>query len=636
MKRIGHKSIALLLLITLLCMPQFVSFSAGEEDGLILNELCSPVYGGRRVGTEGNRLAAQLLAQRLKTYALTPLKGYSDFLIPFEQSIAVIGNTMLAAIMDDGSREELVYGKDYMIAGTTSTINGTYPVSLHAENADSSAVLFIDLTAVESMPPAGAFATMVFPVDTLPFNSLGISETGSTSNTIKRLPRINMLRPVYDRISGAKALDIRYDFSKTVVSLSNVVGILPGKERTKAVILSAHFDGAGDQAGNRLPCALDNASGVSVVDLVISQMAGTEPPCDVIVAFTNAEEAGLTGAYDLSGILASRYEAMYNINVDCVGINGLPFPMQSPGGKSGALYAKMEEFLSRHGFSSVSESYGRSDHTAFEEAGIPAVVLGTVGSGVIHSANDTLDRIDLGVIRGIAGMIVDFIAENPDIHGELIENHDDGAALVDVPALNYNEAVLMGDTLYMGSQRWMTLTEALRYHPSLPLPQEYKGCPIEACMVVLSSFIFNDNDPGQIITPADSEPGKVVTLPDDPQNIKNITALYSDGVTSYRLDFYAVNVRGQFVREKIGDAGFLVTVPEDDAIEGIGLAQGDMSLYLFAGDVIAPNLFEIEAGLSVHASQYGTGKVTEENASTLLKDPELTGIFEALTGFVKP
>jgi hypothetical protein len=90
------------------------------------------------------------------------------------------------------------------------------------------------------------------------------------------------------------------------------------------------------------------------------------------------------------------------------------------------------------------------------------------------------------------------------------------------------------------------------------------------------------------------------------------------------------------VKKKIGEEGFLLTMRENnaDVMEGIGLVQGDMSLYLFDGD--ACDLFEIETGLSVHSSQYGSSKVTEENAPTLLKDPELTGIFEALASFVKP
>jgi hypothetical protein len=285
----------------------------------------------------------------------------------------------------------------------------------------------------------------------------------------------------------------------------------------------------------------------------------------------------------------------------------------------------MEAYLSRSGFISDPEGSGSSDHVAFERAGIPSVVLGTLDTGLIHTANDTVQNIDMDMLRGIAGMIVDFITENQDIHTALEDNHAVNAALADEPTLAYNEAVLQDDTLYKGSCRWITHAEALRYHPSLPLPQVYKGCPIEACMVVLSTFDMPDSAPGQI-----------VTLPDDPQNITQITALYSNGITSYRFDFHVYKVSDPYVKKKIGEDGYLLSMRESDidVKMGIGLVQDDMSLYLFDSD--ASDLSEVETGLSVHLNLYDTSKVTDENASTLLKDPELTGLFQALRDFVQP
>lgn len=115
MKRISRNSIAFLLLVVLLCASQPAFNKASEGEIPLLNELCKPVYEGRRIGTEGNRQAAELLAKSLKTCALFPLEGYPNYLVPFEQGIAVINETSLVAVMEDGSREELVYGKDYSI-----------------------------------------------------------------------------------------------------------------------------------------------------------------------------------------------------------------------------------------------------------------------------------------------------------------------------------------------------------------------------------------------------------------------------------------------------------------------------------------------------------------------------------------
>ena len=625
MKKTADQYIVFFLLIIFLLAQQAASRVAVAEDVPLLRELCSPVYEGRGVGTEGNRLAAQLLTEELKNCALTPLEGYSSFLIPFKQDVAVVKETKMAAVMEDGSREELVYGKDYLFVGTSSTINGTFPVVRQAEKADASAILFLDQTNAERTPQSNAFATIVSPVEEFHFNSAGISDEEALSNSDASLPRISMLLPVYNRIKEAASLEIRYNFEKTVTTLNNVVGVLPGKDRTRAVIVSAHFDGAGDQAGNRLPCALDNASGVSAVDLVLNQMAGTEPPYDVVFAFTNAEEAGLAGAYDLSWKLMAQYQALYNINVDCVGLKGIPFPMQSPDESAAALYRKMEAYLSRYGFSCVPEIYGSSDNDAFVGAGIPSVVLGTPDLDIIHTANDTVEHIEPEVIRGIAGMIVDFITENPDIHAEVIAPPEEEAASMDVPTLAYNEAVLQDDTLYAGSYRWMTYSEALRYYPTLPLPQVYQGCSIEECMVMLSTFNLPDCTPGQIIT-----------LPDGPQNAQTIMALYSDGTTGYKIEFNAAEVKDSYTRQMVGENGFLLTTRENnaDVVQGVGLQRGELTLYLMNGDV--SGLMDAGDGISVHALMYGTSKVTVENASDYLADPELTALFEALCQFVQP
>ncbi len=626
MKRISRNSIAFLLLVVLLCASQPAFNKASEGEIPLLNELCKPVYEGRRIGTEGNRQAAELLAKSLKTCALFPLEGYPNYLVPFEQGIAVINETSLVAVMEDGSREELVYGKDYMITSTASTVNGTFPVSLQAEKADSSAVLLIDPT-VEKLPQSGSFAIMVFPVDTLPFNSLGIADADFSSTPNAGLPSINMLRSVYERISKAVSLEIQYNFSRAMTTLHNVVGVLPGEDRTKAVVLSAHFDGAGDQAGNRLPCALDNASGVAAVDLVLSQMTGAEPPYDMVFAFTNAEEAGLTGAYDLSEKLTIQYEALYNINVDCIGLAGLPFPLQSSHEISSVLCTKMENCLTQNGFSTVDKQYGGSDHNAFELTGIPSVVIGTVGEGIIHTANDSTNNIDHGIIRDVANLIVGFIMENPDIHIELAEScltEADEYGAAEIPALAYNEFLLKDDTMYAGSQQWLTYEEALRYHPSLPLPRAFKGCPLQACMVSLSPSALTD-----II------PGIAVSIPDVSQNISMIKALYSDGTVEYSLQFNVYQMRDQYRKHSIGSAGYLLKEQDSNIIQGIGLQKGDYSLYLCDSNA-SDDLWEIQKGLSVYQSEYNTSKVTEENAAGLLADSELTGLFDALIEFVQP
>ena len=248
--------------------------------------------------SEGNRLAGQLLANRLESLGLEPLEGQTGFLLPFDQTVRIPGETSLTAIMEDRSRAELAFGRDYMFTGSSTQIDGTVPVSSGGDT-DPSAVMFIDLAAEGELPSPGAFATLVYMYDELRFSSLGVIDYGVHAGT----PRAFMPYSVYDGISEAAALEIRYAFEDITAPIDNVAGVLPGEDRTRAVVLSAHSDGIGDQAGNRLPGALDNASGVIVLDRVLDRLAsaGERPPYDVIVAYTNAEECGFTGAHDIVG-----------------------------------------------------------------------------------------------------------------------------------------------------------------------------------------------------------------------------------------------------------------------------------------------------------------------------------------------
>ena len=62
-------------------------------------------------------------------------------------------------------------------------------------------------------------------------------------------------------------------------------------------MLSAHYDGVGDDPDRRLPAAADNASGVAAV-LEAARVLTAAPPgaLELTVAFLDAEEAGAWGS----------------------------------------------------------------------------------------------------------------------------------------------------------------------------------------------------------------------------------------------------------------------------------------------------------------------------------------------------
>lgn len=194
-----------------------------------------------------------------------------------------------------------------------------------------------------------------------------------------------------------------------------------------------------------------------------------------------------------------------------------------------------------------------------------------------------------------------------------------------VSSLEYNEAVSIDDTLYVGSQQWLTYTEALAYHPALPLPQTYQNCPIVACSVDLSTAGLDN------ITP-----NEVVTVPISPQNVSSVVALYSDGITNYRILFGVGTLHDSYEREKVSENGFLLLSTENEPAIVVGAELKQDNAYLQVLDGKAADPYEVKDGIIAYATDYVTSQYTKDNAAYYLENTELTTLFDSLMAFVAP
>src|SRR6266481_4763639 len=212
----------------------------------------------------------------------------------------------------------------------------------------------------------------------------------------------------------------------------NVIGVLPGTNpamASQALIISAHYDHLGfgwpdaraGAKGQLHPGADDNASGVAVMLEMARLMAGARPERSIIFAAFAGEEAGLLGArhyvraaqargapFALSGHIA-------DLNLDTVGrladgkvtifgtgsARELPFIFMGAGAVTGVPAQ------------AVAQGIDASDHTAFVEAGVPAVQVFASQAGDYHRPSDTPDKIDetgLGKVAAILKEAVDYLA----------------------------------------------------------------------------------------------------------------------------------------------------------------------------------------------------------------------------------
>jgi hypothetical protein len=212
----------------------------------------------------------------------------------------------------------------------------------------------------------------------------------------------------------------------------NVIGVLPGTNPAlngQALVISAHYDHLGfgwpdaraGAKGQLHPGADDNASGVAVMLELARLMADAKPERSITFAAFAAEEAGLLGArhyvrtaqtpgapFALSGHIA-------DLNLDTVGRLGdgkvtvfdagsareMPFIFMGASAVTGIPTQV------------VTQQVDASDHTAFVEAGVPAVQLFASVASDYHRPSDIADKIDdagLGKVAAIVKEAVDYLA----------------------------------------------------------------------------------------------------------------------------------------------------------------------------------------------------------------------------------
>lgn len=208
--------------------------------------------------------------------------------------------------------------------------------------------------------------------------------------------------------------------------VDNVLGVIKGKDSSKAVVLSAHFDHVTGADNKGLPGAIDNASGVATLleaakDLVVKSKV-EQFDYDIIIAAFNAEELGLFGCDEFVKAYGDKYDDWYNINIDCIGMNsGKGLAIQNKDSNSNELYKDFIKVLKENGVPCADVPYaysggrvvGTSDHQIFQQNGDAAFIVGQDGIGdVVHTPDDNLSIVDYKSIELVKNALVDFIIKS--------------------------------------------------------------------------------------------------------------------------------------------------------------------------------------------------------------------------------
>ena len=195
-------------------------------------------------------------------------------------------------------------------------------------------------------------------------------------------------------------------------TLTNVIGVLPGQDRTApAVLLMAHHDTVWGSPG-----AADDSAGVAAaLEVVRAVKARGGQRRDLIVLLTDAEELGLQGArqFFAANPLRARVGAVINMEARGGGGRTTLFQTSRDNGAAVRLYAAA---VDRPGASSLSAFVysvlpNDTDLTPAIKGPYTAYNFAFIGrSGLYHSPLATPDRLDQGALQDMGDQVLGLTA----------------------------------------------------------------------------------------------------------------------------------------------------------------------------------------------------------------------------------
>ena len=129
------------------------------------------------------------------------------------------------------------------------------------------------------------------------------------------------LKHVKPKLLPGKRISIISTTESEIITGRNVVGLIPGADTTRCIVIGAHYDHLGSWDGYIYNGADDNASGtIGVLTMAGALMAtGEKPPVTVVLAAWTGEEKGLLGSeYYVQNPIIPLDQTILNINFDMI------------------------------------------------------------------------------------------------------------------------------------------------------------------------------------------------------------------------------------------------------------------------------------------------------------------------------
>lgn len=234
------------------------------------------------------------------------------------------------------------------------------------------------------------------------------------------LPVARLRAALAEQMAAAAPMSVRLELPMTrePARCHNVVATLPGHDRGRALLLSAHYDHVGDDPGGaRFPGAFDNASGVALMVQLAHRLARRprrSRPMDIVFAALTGEESGLHGAHALLQDRPRRWDAA--INLDALGLRQPTLALRLGHARPGDPLAEHAgHWLAARGIE-LDAADGRDDSAVWRHAGIPTLGLGQQRRGgpwPMHTPADDQAALDFDQLHMLTDLLDELITQVP-------------------------------------------------------------------------------------------------------------------------------------------------------------------------------------------------------------------------------
>jgi hypothetical protein len=207
-------------------------------------------------------------------------------------------------------------------------------------------------------------------------------------------------KPLSMNLTTKAQIEVNAIYEKSARTM-NVVAMIEGSDpklKEEYVIIGAHLDHVGSQAGLLFPGANDNASGSAAVLEIAKAFVkgGIQPKRSVIFVLFASEEQGLNGAKHFVESWKKGYDKIAAmINLDCIGYGD---SIQVGNGLSAPTLWEIANEIDETSFNSMVDrtwNGGGADATPFHEKGVPCLYFVTTNSyDHLHLPSDKVETLN--------------------------------------------------------------------------------------------------------------------------------------------------------------------------------------------------------------------------------------------------